>query len=329
MLLDLLNNISEKNKENKKITIFCNILSEIYKNNDLSNFNNYFNRLNIVEKNDILLYGENYPLFKSLQYFNEVPLFKNETKSILFLKNNNLDHTLKLNNLTNNDKKKLGSLLVEKILKKLPDNHKYTYGKYVPKLIFGNKYYMYDNNNNLISLNEFVSKLNMLYKIKKYNKVENCIINCSMPTEEDLKEYKIKLAKSINNFKYILDNSEINYFNLNYNNINVKCQYIFVEKSLIYKIKKLLNINNIYNNEINFNTVFVNIAYNNSSKIDYLLPFFIFENNKFNSVNVVCKVPKLLYYKYEINFNNLDLIGKHVYFGNWSKKFFRKVVSNK
>ena len=192
MLSDVLYNIISSNNNDDAI-YFSKILGELYKNNDISKYRNYFEDLGIVEKDDLLLYGKNYPLFRSLLYFNEVPLFKNESQSILFLKNNGFNPNDKLITLNTDKKKKLGMLLLNEISKKIPAE----YIKYAPKLIFGKCYYLKKYN---IELKEYISKLNALCKLKKYNEVEKCIIHQKLPDEKLVKEYRMKLAKSIKLF---------------------------------------------------------------------------------------------------------------------------------
>ncbi|ABO34824.1 conserved hypothetical protein [Methanococcus maripaludis C5] len=60
----------------------------------------------------------------------------------------------------------------------------------------------------------------------------------------------------------------------------------------------------------------VNIAYNNP-KIDYLKPFFILNDNE-DEINVVARVPKLLYLKSGLTLNHIKLNGKNTYFGKWN-----------
>ena len=54
MLSDVLYNVISSNGHNDAI-YFSKILDELYKNNDISIYKNYFEDLGIVEKNDLLL----------------------------------------------------------------------------------------------------------------------------------------------------------------------------------------------------------------------------------------------------------------------------------
>jgi len=91
MLSDLFLEIKRKNN-NEKISDFLNILDSIYKNNEPKVDELILKELGIEKiENDFAIYGKNYPLFKMLYYFNEIPLFNSEKESIIFLKNNNLN----------------------------------------------------------------------------------------------------------------------------------------------------------------------------------------------------------------------------------------------
>jgi hypothetical protein len=56
MLSDVLYNVISSNSHDNAI-YFSKILHELYKNNDISTYKNYFEDLGIVEKDDLLLYG--------------------------------------------------------------------------------------------------------------------------------------------------------------------------------------------------------------------------------------------------------------------------------
>ncbi len=314
MLSDVLYNIISSNNS-ETITNFSKILNELYMNNDISIYRDYFESMGIVEKDDLLIYGKNYPLFRSLLYFNEVPLFKNESHSILFLKNNGFSPNDTLISLDNDKKKKLGVLLLNEIFKKTPRE----YSKYVPKLLFGKCYYLEKYN---IELREYISKLNALCKLKKYCEVEECIVHRKVPDEKFIKEYRAKLAKSINLFNKELYNREIRHTTILYNNKNFSCQYLYVRQSLFDRIKGWIfgSIDGQH-----YPTI-VNIAYSHS-KIDYMKPFFIVVEG--NRIDVFARVPKLLYFKDDLTLNHLKLNGKHTYFGNWDNTMFENFVNDK
>ncbi|WP_292460113.1 hypothetical protein [Methanothermococcus sp.] len=311
MLSDVLYNIISSNNHDDAI-YFSKILGELYKNNDISIYKNYFKNLGIVEKDDLLLYGKNYPLFRSLSYFNEVPLFKNESQSILFLKNNGFNPNDRLVNLNDNERNKLGNLLLNKITTKIPKE----YVKYAPKLIFGKCYYLKKYS---MELKEYISKLNALCKLKRYDEVERCIIYQKLPDEKLVKEYKMKLAKSIRLFNKKLNNMEIGYTILTYNNKTYPCQYIYIKQSLLDKIKGWV-FGSIDGQHY---PVIVNTAYSHP-KINYMQPFFILVEG--NKINVFARAPKLLYFKENLTLNYLNLTGKHTYFGTWDNAMFEKFV---
>jgi len=311
MLSNVLYNVISSNSHDNAI-YFSKILHELYKNNDISTYKNYFEDLGIVEKDDLLLYGKNYPLFRSVLYFNEVPLFKNESQSILFLKNNNFNPNDKLITLNADKKKKLGMLLLNEISKKIPAE----YIKYAPKLVFGKCYYLKKYN---IELKEYISKLNALCKLKKYNEVEKCIIHQKLPDEKLVKEYRMKLAKSIKLFNKELDNREIRYTTITHDNKTHSCQYLYIKQSLLDKIKGWIfgSIDGQHYPAI------VNMAYSHP-KINYMQPFFILVDG--NKINVFARAPKLLYFKDSLTLNHLNLTGKHTYFGTWDYAMFEKFI---
>ncbi len=312
MLSDVLYSIISSNSDDSTI-YFSKILMEFYQNNDISKYNNYFEELGIIEKDDLILYGKNHPLFKSLLYFNEVPLFKKESQSILFLKNNNFNPNDKLITLNTDKKRNLGMLLLNKISKKiLPE-----YIKYTPKLIFGKCYYLKRYN---IELKEYVSKLNALCKMKKYSEVEKCVIYQKLPNEKLVKEYRIKLAKSIKLFNKELDNREIRYTTITYDNKTYPCQYIYIKQSLLDKIKGWI----FTSIDGQHYPTLVNTAYFHP-KINYMQPFFIIAEE--NKINIFARVPKLLYFKDNLTLNHLNLTGKHTYFGIWDNEMFEKFIN--
>ena len=53
-------------------------------------------------------------------------------------------------------------------------------------------------------------------------------------------------------------------------------------------------------------------------------PLFIFVDG--GDISVYAKVPKLVYLKDGLSLNYLNLRGKYVYFGNWKKDKFWKIV---
>ncbi|AEH06034.1 hypothetical protein [Methanothermococcus okinawensis] len=313
MLSDVLYNIVSSNNDDEVI-YFSKILWGFYKNNDISKYRNYFKNLHIVERDDLLLYGKNYPLFRSVLYFNEVPLFKSESQSILFLKNNGFNPNAKLVNLNDNERNKLGNIILNKIIAKIPKE----YARYVPKLIFGKCYYLEEYN---VELKEYISNLNALCKLKKYNEVEKCIIHQKLPDEKLVKKYKLKLAKSIKLFNKKLDNMEIQYTSITYNNKTYPCQYIHIKQSIFDRVKGWIfgSIDGKHYPAI------VNISYSHP-KINFMQPFFIFVGDE---INVFARAPKLLYFKDNLTLNHLNLTGKHTYFGNWNYEIFEKFVNNK
>lgn len=311
MLFDVVYNLISSNSGNNTI-YFSKILIELYQNNNICKYNNYFEKFGIIEKDDLILYGKNYPLFRSLLYFNEVPLFKKESQSILFLKNNNFNPNDKLITLNANKKMNLGMLLLNKIYKKIPPE----YIKYAPKLIFGKCYYLKRYN---IELKEYISKLNALCKMKKYDEVEKCITYQKLPDEKLVKEYRLKLAKSIKSFNKELDNREIRYTTITYDNKTYPCQYIYIKQSLLDKIKGWI-FDSIDGRHY---PTLVNTAYSHP-KLNYMQPFFIFAEG--NKINVFARVPKLLYFKDNLTLNYLNLTGKHTYFGTWDDKMFEKFI---
>jgi len=264
------------------------------------------NKLGIIEKDDLLFYGKNYPLFKTLLFFNEIPVFRDEKDSILFLRNIGLSPKNTLNSLTYNEKIMLGNEFLKRCIGLVPNE----YIDIIPHLIFGKEYYFKD-----VCLKEYVSALNGLYKIGKKKKVKKLIINKELPDERDVKKYKRTLAKKINLFKKKLDDYEINHFNLNFNNKIFKCQYIYIRQSIWDKILGLFG----EGIELKYFPSLVNIAYTHKDS-DFLKPFFIFVDK--GNVSVYAKVPKIVYLKYKLSLNYLYLKGKYVYFGDWDKSRF-------
>jgi len=289
---------------------FAYILKLIYLNEFEKIKNLNLDKFGIVEKDDLLFYGKNYPLFKSLLFFNEIPVFREEKESILFLKSIGLSPRNTLNSLTYEEKIKLGNEFLKRCLNIVPKE----YISYIPQLIFGREYYFKG-----VCLKEYVSALNGLYKIGKKNKVKKLIINRELPDEKDIKKYKNKLAKKISLFKKKLDNYEINYFNLKFNNKNFKCQYIYVRQSIWDKILGLFG----EGIELKYYPTLVNIAYSHE-KVDFLKPLFIFVDR--GDISVYAKVPKLVYLKDGLSLNHLNLRGKCIYFGNWEKERFLEII---
>ena len=297
---------------NGEIKEFACILKLVYLNKleNLDKFN--FKKFNIDKKEDLLLYGKNYPLFRSLLYFNEIPLFREEKESILFLKNINISPKTTLNSLNYNKKLKLGNELLKRSISIVPNE----YINYIPNILFGAEYY-FDG----VSLKEYVSNLNGLYKIGKKRKVKELIINKELPNEENVKKYKKILAKKINLFNKKFEKYEVNYFNLKFKNKNYRCQYIYIKQSIWDKILGLFG----EGIELKYYPTLVNIVYNNE-KVDFLKPFFIFVNK--GDIAVYAKVPKLVYLKDNLSLNHLNLKGKYVYFGNWDKDKFYEIIGN-
>ncbi|CAB3290136.1 Phosphoesterase RecJ domain protein [Methanocaldococcus lauensis] len=303
--------IMQKHEDAKDFTY---ILKLTYLN-EFDKFKNInLKKFNIIEKDDLLFYGKNYPLFKTLLFFNEIPVFREEKESILFLKSIGRSPRDTLNSLNYKEKIKLGNEFIKKCICMVPKE----YVSYIPHLIFGKEYYFKEMN-----LKEYVSALNGMYKIGKKKKVKKLIINEELPDERDIKKYKKKLAKKIILFKKKLDSYEINYFNLKFNNKNFKCQYIYIKQSIWDKILGLFG----EGIELKYYPTLVNIAYNNK-KIDFLKPFFIFVNR--GDISVYAKVPKLIYLKDNLTLNYLNLKGKYVYFGNWDNdKFYHFIEKGK
>ena len=289
---------------------FAYILKLTYLN-EFDKFKNInFKKFDIIEKDDLLFYGKNYPLFKSLLFFNEIPVFREEKDSILFLKSIGLSPRDTLNSLNYEEKIKLGNEFIKKSLSLVPKE----YIRYIPHLIFGKEYYFKG-----VCLKEYVSALNGMYKIGKKKKVKKLIINRELPDEKDVKKYKKKLAKKISLFKKKFNSYEINYFNLKFNNKNFKCQYIYVKQSMWDKVLGLFG----EGIELKYYPTLVNIAYS-FEKVDFLKPFFIFVNK--GEISVYAKVPKLIYLKDNLTLNYLNLKGKYVYFGNWKEDIFWKIL---
>ncbi|CAB3289249.1 conserved protein of unknown function [Methanocaldococcus lauensis] len=293
---------------------FAYILKLVYLN-EFDKFKNInLKKFDIIEKDDLLFYGKNYPLFKTLLFFNEIPVFKEEKESILFLKSIGQSPKDTLNSLNYKEKIKLGNEFIKKCIGIVPKE----YVRYIPYLIFGKEYYFKEMN-----LKEYVSALNGMYKIGKKKKVKKLIINGELPDERDIKKYKKKLAKKIILFKKKLDNYEINYFNLKFNNKNFKCQYIYIKQSIWDKVLGLFG----EGIELKYYPTLVNIAYS-YKKVDFLKPFFIFVNK--GDISVYAKVPKLIYLKDNLTLNYLNLKGKYVYFGNWDNdKFYHFIEKGK
>ncbi|CAF30634.1 hypothetical protein [Methanococcus maripaludis] len=313
MLSDLIFKIKGENN-NKEISDFLNILDCIYKNKEPEIDEFILKNLGIEKReNDLKIYGKNYPLFKMLYYFNEITLFNSEKESIIFLKNNNLNPSKTYLKLDNFEKERLKELILNFAENKVPNMYK----TFVKDLIFGNTYYFSKYN---MELKEYVSNLNSVYKLKEYDIVKNCILKKELPPKNLILKYKTDLSKSIDLFNKKLNNTRIREFSIDFDGKNFDCQYIYFKQSLWDKIKGWFfgEINGIYYPAI------VNISYNNS-KIDYLKPFFILNDNE-DKINVVAKVPKLLYLKYGLTLNYIKLNGKHTYFGKWNIRNFKKIL---
>ncbi|MBW9221785.1 hypothetical protein KKP97_01880 [Methanothermococcus sp. SCGC AD-155-C09] len=310
MLLDELYKLSNKEDNTGN---FSKILYGIYTGNDISKYRNELKVLGIIERNDLTLYGKNYPLFKSLRYFNEVPIFRKESQYIVFLKKNGFDPSNTLNSLNHNEKRKLGSLIIEKMIAKVPRE----YVPYLPKLIFGKCYYLKKYN---IEVREYISKLNALYKLKKYNEIKRCLSSQELPSEELIKKYRKKLAKSIEDFNKKLNNGCIEKGILHYNNKPFQYQYVFIKRSILSRLRDLI----LGENTKGYYPAIVNISYSNPN-INYMEPFFIFVEGR--QIDVFARVPKLLYFKDNLTLNHLNLKGKHTYFGSWNRENFEKFIN--
>ncbi|AIJ04913.1 phosphoesterase RecJ domain protein [Methanocaldococcus bathoardescens] len=289
---------------------FAYILKLIYLNEFEKIKNLNLDKFGIIEKDDLLFYGKNYPLFKSLLFFNEIPVFREEKESILFLKSIGLSPRNTLNSLTYKEKVKLGNEFLKRCIGLVPKE----YISYIPQLIFGREYYFKG-----VCLKEYVSALNGLYKIGKKNKVKKLIISMELPDEKDVKKYKKKLAKKIDLFKKKLNSYEINYLNLKFNNKNFKCQYIYVRQSIWNKVLGLFG----EEIELKYYPTLVNVAHSHE-KVDFLKSLFIFVDR--GDISVYAKVPKLVYLKDGLTLNHLNLRGKYIYFGNWEKERFWKII---
>ncbi|ABO34825.1 conserved hypothetical protein [Methanococcus maripaludis C5] len=205
MLSDLFLEIKRKNN-NEKISDFLNILDSIYKNNEPKVDELILKELGIEKiENDFAIYGKNYPLFKMLYYFNEIPLFNSEKESIIFLKNNNLNPSKTYFELDISEKERLKELILNYAENKVPDSYK----PVLKDVIFGNTYYLskYD-----MELKEYVSNLNSLYKLKEYDIVKNCILKKELPPKNLILKYKKDLSKSIDLFNKKLNNADIENF---------------------------------------------------------------------------------------------------------------------
>jgi hypothetical protein len=313
MLSDLILEI-EKENNNEEISDFLNILDCIYKNKEPEIDENIFKNLGIEKReNDLKIYGKNYPLFKMLHYFSEIPLFNSEKESIIFLKNNNLNPSKTYFELDISEKEILRELTLNYAENKVPDDYK----PFVNDVIFGNTYYFSKYN---MELKEYVSNLNAVYKLKEYDIVKNCILKKELPPKNIILKYKTDLSKTIDLFNKKLNNTEIRKFSINFDGKNFDCQYIYLKQSLWDKIKGWFfgEINGIHYPAL------VNISYNNP-KTDYLKPFFILNDNE-DEINVVARVPKLLYLKYGLTLNHIKLNGNHTYFGKWNSRNFKKIL---
>jgi len=311
MLSDLFEEIENENYC-EDVSNFSKVLNEIYRNNEPVFNESMLKNLGILKiENELLFYGKNYPLFKMIYYFNEIPLFNSEKDSIIFLKNNGFDPSTTYFSLNDYEKDKLKELIINFSENMVPNE----YGPFVKNLIVGNEYYFSKYN---IELKEYVSSLNSAYKLKEYEAVKNCVINQKLPEKNLILKYKTDLSKSINLFNKKLNEEKIHESSIKFNKNSFDCQYIYLKQSLWDKIKGWFfgEINGIYYPAL------VNIAYNNP-KIDYLKPFFILNDND-NEINVTARVPKLLYLKYGLTLNHIKLNGKHTYFGKWNNLKFLK-----
>ncbi|AEF95782.1 hypothetical protein [Methanotorris igneus] len=312
-LLDICNEIIEG--EDGKVKDFAHTIKLTY----LSEFERFekedmkvkLRKLNIAEEDGLLFYGKDYLIFKSIYYFNEVPVFRKEEDAIIFLNKIGIEPNRTLKSLSFEEKRKLGNEFLNKALICVPKE----YSKYLPYIIFGKEYYFKG-----IELKEYVSSLNGLYKIGKRKKVRDLIVNMEIPDEDDVKKYKKKIAKRINKFKKKLnDEYEINYFNLKFKGKKFKCQYIYIKPSLWDHVKSFFG----EGIELKYYPTLINVAYS-SEKIDFLKPLFIFVDKK--DVAVYAKVPKLVYLKNNLSLNHLNLEGKYIFYGNWSDEEFYKFL---
>lgn len=236
-----------------------------------------------------------------------MPLFKSETQAIVFLKKNGFNPSKTYFDLKDSERIELGNKLMYLILKKVPNE----FIDYVPKLVFGDCYYLKKYN---IELEEYVSKLNALSKINEHGEIEKSIVYQKLPDEDLVKKYRMDLAKSINLFNKMLEDKEINHTTIEYNNKKFTCQYIYIKQSIWDRIKGWV----FGSIKAEHYPALVNIAYSNP-KIDYLKPFFILNEDGYR-INVFARVPKLLYFKYNLTLNHMNLTGKHTYFGSWSNE---------
>ncbi len=311
MLSDYLKTLKDIDDDTNE---FIDILINIYKNEKINN-NIDLNNLNIIHyENDIIIYGKDIPLYKSLSYFNEVPIF-NEKQAITFLKKNNIDPSVKLIDMPYNERIHFGRLILNKIISKIPPE----YVEYSPKLIFGQSYYL-KIDDGYYDLNEYVSKLNMLYKLKKYRTIKKCVLNRHIPSDKDVLEYKKGLIKSLKNFKKFLNDNGVSNGFISINNKNYPIQYVILNNGFIDKIKALFGLG-VPIEHIPF---LVNVSYS-LGNLDFLKMFFIFRTN-FKSVDICGKVPKLLYYKEKVSLKEHSLMGKYIYFGNIDFKTFKNMI---
>ncbi|EHP87930.1 DHH family phosphoesterase [Methanotorris formicicus] len=309
MLIDICDEIIEE--EEGEVKDFAHIIKLTYLN-EFEQFEKEekakLKKLNIKEENGLLFYGKDYPIFRSLCYFNEVPIFRKEKDAIVFLNRIGIDPNRTLKSLSFEEKKKLGNEFLNKALMHVPKE----YSKYLPSVVFGKEYYFKG-----IELREYVSSLNGLYKIGKKRKVKNLIVNMETPHKSDIKKYKKEVAKRIMIFKKKLnDEYRISYFSLNFKGRKFLCQYIYIKQSVWDFIKGFFG----EGIELKYYPTLINIAYS-SDKVDFLKPLFIFVDKK--DVSVYAKVPKLIYLKDGLTLNHLNLKGKHIYFGIWDEDFWK------
>jgi hypothetical protein len=296
-------NITIKNTISKnKSIILDNNLSNIYdNNNNIINYNNFYNIFyslydkNIYHKNIFYSsYNINY-LTYILNY-----LLKNSPKFLsnnLIINDNNIFDTF-YNNLYNNitlldDNKFIISLLDNNNIKKFNyDIYNIIYN--IPTSIIYSLQYIYSNSNLLFIYieNNGKVKLNNIYKIINFQYSNNQYYN---NVEQYINQYDI--------FEYDISNNKQLYISDNHYTNNIK--YSLILQSDINKNGYIINFNIMdlgYNNDIKDNTLFFIYKNNKFIDIKYDIPICIL---KYNITLSDISNNKLFFEKINLN-NNLE-----------------------
>ncbi|MCS3901577.1 hypothetical protein [Methanococcus voltae] len=311
-----------ENMEDNELKDFVDVLYQYYINKEINLSDGKLKQYGIFrEVDELLIYDKKGPLYISLHNFNEIPLFRTEIESIEYIKSMKLTPETPYDELTEFEKGMLTENLIQKAKNKVPIGYK----KLIEDVLMGNDYWIINKNGEKTHLCKYVAYLNALCKIGKLNEAKYALKTKSMENHmENLKDYRILLAKSISIFDNLIPKN-IKYANIDYKfmgkrrrheEYSMLCQYVHVNKNLSETIMSKLGLNN---NSLlkKYYPVLVHTAYTNPD-ISYLMPFFIFDG--FENVSVYAKIPKLLKLKYNIDFKGMDLTGNNIYFGNWSKK---------